>query len=74
MSAANDTTLPQFLTTQEAAAYLRSSKPTLERLRTSGEGPTFIKLGPGRRGRVVYKREDLDAFVSARRRNSTSER
>lgn len=73
MLAANDTPLPALLTTSEAAHYLRLSAPTLERLRVTGEGPPFIKLGSGRTSRVVYRRVDLDAFVTARLRSSTSD-
>lgn len=62
------------LTTVEAARFLRLSVPTLERLRLSGDGPVFIKLGPGKRSRVVYRRSDLDAWLHAQRRDSTSQR
>lgn len=77
MFASNDTPLPpatELLTTAEAARFLRLSVPTMERLRLSGDGPTFIKLGPGKRCRVVYRRADLDAWVHGQRRDSTSQR
>lgn len=61
----------QLFTTVEAAQQLRLSAPTLERLRCTGAGPVFIKLGPGKRARVVYQRSDLDAWISANRRDST---
>lgn len=73
MSAANVIPLPNLLTTAEAADYLRLSVPTMERMRLS-EGPAFIKLGRGKRARVVYRREDLDAYVAAHRRHNTSDR
>lgn len=77
MFASNDTPLPlaaELLTTAEAARFLRLSVPTMERLRLSGDGPIFIKLGPGKRSRVVYRRADLDAWLHGQRRGSTSQR
>lgn len=73
MSATNGRPLSTFLTTAEAAEYLRVSVPTMERMRLT-EGPPFIKLGNGKRGRVLYSREDLDAYVAGRRRTNTSDR
>lgn len=61
------------LTTSEAARFLRLSAQTMERLRVTGDGPAFIKLGPGRGARVVYRRSDLDAWLHAQRRDSTSD-
>jgi excisionase family DNA binding protein len=57
------------LTTQEAADYVRLGKPTLERFRVTGDGPTYLKLG----GAVRYRRCDLDAWLAARLTRSTSE-
>lgn len=72
MSAANADALPNLLTTAEAARYLRLSQPTLERFRLTGDGPLFIKLGPGLRARVVYRRADLDDWLHGHRRRDTS--
>ena len=60
----------QFLDTKEAAKHVRLSTATLERLRVTGSGPPFIKPIPTR---VVYDVTDLDAWMRARRRQSTSE-
>ena len=57
------------LFTEEAADYVRLSKPTLERFRISGDGPKFLKLG----GSVRYRKVDLDAWLESRVVNSTSE-
>ncbi len=57
------------LSTPLAAAYVGLSPATLETLRVRGGGPTFVKLGR----RVVYRREDLDTWLEAARRASTSE-
>jgi predicted DNA-binding transcriptional regulator AlpA len=57
------------LRTAEAAAYLGLSKSTLDKLRVTGQGPRYAKLG-----RIcVYDLVDLDAFREARKRLSTSE-
>jgi hypothetical protein len=61
------------LTTAEAADYLRLSPRTLEDMRLTGNGPRFFKLGPGKRSKVVYRREDLENWVGQYGFNSTSE-
>jgi len=58
-----------FLTVTEAAGLLRVSPVTLGRWRIEGHGPAFRKFGR----RVVYAREDLDAWAVSQRRQSTSE-
>lgn len=60
---------PGAYSTPLAADYLGLSPATLETLRIRGGGPTFSKLGR----RVVYAREDLDAWLAERRRRSTSD-
>lgn len=58
------------VTTKEAAKRLGGIKPkTLEMWRVSGKGPRFIKVG-----RLVrYTVNDLDAYLSAHTRQSTSQ-
>lgn len=56
--------------TPSAARYLNVSPPTLERWRQQGTGPKFIRVGL--RG-VRYLESDLDAYVEAQRRSSTSD-
>lgn len=46
------------------------SEATLERWRSEGIGPVFLKL----QGRVLYRLEDVEAFESDSLRKSTSER
>jgi hypothetical protein len=53
----------------EAARYLNLSPRTLEKGRGTGFGPVYIKQGR----RVSYRREDLDAWIAAHVRSSTSE-
>jgi len=55
-------------TTEEAARYCASASSTFEKLRVFGGGPVFVKLGR----RVAYRVEDLDAWIDANRRRSTS--
>jgi hypothetical protein len=59
---------------ESAAAYLGGrgtplSVRTLQRMRQTGEGPIFHKLGRA----VRYEESDLDAFLAQCRRRSTSE-
>ena len=58
----------QMLRTDGAAFYVGTSVSTLEKLRLTGGGPRYIKLGKA----VVYDPADLDAWLSANRRKSTS--
>ena len=57
------------LSTCEAAEYVGLSARTLEKLCITGGGPEFLK--PNRR--VVYDRNDLDAWLAGKRRRSTSD-
>jgi predicted DNA-binding transcriptional regulator AlpA len=57
------------LRTNEAASYTSLSKSTLEKLRVTGGGPVYAALGRV----VVYRLEDLDSWVSAHIRCSTSD-
>jgi|SRR6516164_9328595 len=59
------------LRTPGAALYVGLSESTLEKLRLTGEGPIYHKSGSKI---VVYRPEDLDAWLNARRRRSTSEK
>jgi predicted DNA-binding transcriptional regulator AlpA len=59
----------QYLRTKEAAKILGLSTRTLEKHRSFGTGPQFLKLG----GRVVYKIEDLHSWALRGTRRSTSD-
>ena len=54
--------------TPEAAKYCGSTESTFNKLRLVGGGPAYIKLGKT----VVYDPDDLDAWLAAHRRKSTS--
>lgn len=60
---------PRFVRTVEAARLLGLSPRTLEKHRCDGTGPIYRKLG----GRVVYTIADLQAWIEAGARQSTSE-
>jgi predicted DNA-binding transcriptional regulator AlpA len=62
--------LPQrYLRTPEAARLVGLSIRTLEKHRIYGTGPQYSKLG----GRVVYRVEDVQAWVDAAAKTSTSD-
>lgn len=61
--------MTNYLIELEAAKYVRKSPRALQRLRQEGTGPKFYRAG----GRVLYTAEDLDAWVRANARMSTSE-
>lgn len=63
-------TIQPRLRTPEAAAYCGSSASTFEKLRLTGDGPVYSKLGR----RVVYCVEDLDTWLASNRRRSTSDK
>lgn len=60
---------PEFLTTDEAAAFLRLSPRTLEKQRVLGGGPRFRKFG----ARVVYAAVDLRTWADGRAYGMTSD-
>jgi predicted DNA-binding transcriptional regulator AlpA len=59
----------KYFVTREAAEILGLSRRTLEKHRTYGTGPRFLKLG----GRVVYKIEDLNCWAECGGRISTAQ-
>jgi excisionase family DNA binding protein len=62
-------TATRFLTNGEAAAFLKLSPRTLEKLRVVGGGPRFRKFGR----RVLYKLDDLDQWADGRACDHTSD-
>jgi len=54
---------------KEVAEYLKVSPKTLQAWRFRGRGPTFRKIG-----RIcLYEESDLQAFIEASKRKSTSD-
>ncbi len=58
---------PELLTIIEAAQLLRAPVATLRYWRHLGTGPTSFRLGR----RVLYRRDDLNAWIDSRRDQST---
>jgi hypothetical protein len=56
--------------TPDAAAYIGLTISTLEKMRIYGGGPRWVKIGARA---VGYTVDDLDAFIEAGRRASTSD-
>jgi hypothetical protein len=52
-----------------AARYLHLARQTLAKMRVSGTGPFYYKVGR----RVLYDQVDLDEWLDTRRRRSTSD-
>lgn len=57
------------LTAQQVSDAYGVAKSTLAKMRLSGTGPVFVKLGR----RVAYRLDDLEAWVTENRFRSTSE-
>ena len=57
--------------TKDAAAYIGIAPSTLEKMRLTGTGPIYQKAGPRI---VVYDIQDIDAWLTKRRRVSTSDK
>jgi excisionase family DNA binding protein len=55
--------------TPEAARYTGLAKSTLEKMRVRGDGCGFIRIGRA----ILYDADDLDAWLAAHRRKSTSD-
>ena len=60
---------PEFLTNDEAAAFLRLSPRTLEKQRVLGGGPRYRKFG----ARVLYAVSDLRTWADGRTYGMTSD-
>ena len=67
--AAADSSGMALLDTQRAAHYVGLSASTMAKLRLSGDGPPYFKLGR----RVMYARGDIEAWLASCRRKSTSD-
>ena len=65
-------TFAECMRTPEAARYLTLSVSSLTKWRlTAADGPPFVKLGLRA---VAYRKADLDAWIAARVRRSTSDK
>ena len=57
------------LNTHEAASYVRLSASSLNKMRCTGLGPAFIRMGRS----VRYRRRALDSFIDSRGTTSTTD-
>jgi predicted DNA-binding transcriptional regulator AlpA len=57
------------ITAKLAASFVGLSESTLAKLRISGNGPTYCKLGR----RVVYRVADLEEWLQSRATRDTSD-
>jgi predicted DNA-binding transcriptional regulator AlpA len=56
--------------TPEAARYVALAESTLTKMRLTGDGPPFVKVGARA---VAYRKADLDTWLETRIRQSTSD-
>lgn len=68
MTAETNPSSSRMLRTAEAAVFTGLSASTLNKLRLAGDGPVYLKLGKA----VVYDTTDLSAWLSSKRRRSTT--
>jgi hypothetical protein len=61
--------MPELLTPEKTADLLGIKKQTLAVWRLKGSGPAYIKAGY----RVLYSLDEINAWLAARTRTSTSE-
>ncbi|SFP85674.1 DNA binding domain-containing protein, excisionase family [Geodermatophilus dictyosporus] len=61
---------PELLAIAEAAELLRAPVATLRHWRHLGTGPRSLRLGR----RVLYRRDDLDAWIDYRRAEAAADR
>ena len=59
-------TIEHYMTTAEVAEFLRAAPETVRYWRHMNQGPRYFKMGR----KVLYAREDVEAFVAAARAES----
>ncbi|CAB4199866.1 Helix-turn-helix domain containing protein [uncultured Caudovirales phage] len=57
--------MSDLLTPQQVADLLQVKTETLEAWRGKRVGPSWIKLGEGKRCPVRYRRDDVDTYLKA---------
>lgn len=55
----------ELLSPKQVQAEYGFSQQTLSNWRWTGTGPDFIKLSPGRGGRIRYKRSRIESWLDA---------
>lgn len=62
--------MTEYLTRVQVARYLEISAGTLNRIIKAGL-IGYIRVTPGKRGRMRFTQHDLDAYLERNRRNAT---
>ena len=70
LRATGSSTANDYLTVKEASVMLRVSKSYLDKLRCSGGGPEFVRVGIRK---ILYRRCDLESWIRQHRFESTSQ-
>ena len=66
------TILSKLIGNDEAARLLHITPATLRFWRCKGKGPRYIKFGPAKQAGVAYYVDDIDAWIAARKFDSTT--
>lgn len=64
-----DASRREYLTVPQMSELTSIPPSTLNKYRLYGEGPRYIRVG----GRILYRREDVDAWLLGLARKSTAE-
>ena len=63
----------RYITEKEASTRYSLSRNWFQRARWKGEGPSFVKVGEGPRGRVLYPVKETDEWFEKKLVHSTSQ-
>lgn len=63
----------ELMTPAQVSKLAKLSVRTLQDQRSRGRGPEFVKLSPGRAGRVRYRRRDVYAWLANAARDGRPE-
>ena len=69
MDAEGSATTDRLLTPQMLGEKLRCSRSTIQRQRTAGTGPPFLRVN----GSILYRESDVDLWLDQHRRTSTTD-
>ena len=63
-----DNPADEILTPEEVAVILGATQKTPLQMRCAQDGPADLKISPGPKGHVRYRRVDVDAFIALERK------
>ena len=63
-----DNPADEILTPEEVAVIFGATQKTLLQMRCAQDGPADLKICPGTKGHVRYRRVDVDAFIALERK------